>query len=191
MGPAEAPVEVPVAAYLVGVDATAVLRSQLADFLDAAGTRGDVRVSVGVSSGPRVGWVLRDAMPYRVRAMPRYPSDTAAADPQAALDAVATVLAGDASAGPDRRKLVVLAWGRPPAPVRLPAHLASAVVLHCVDAVLDRPPPEVREPSWLLSRSRPRPPRPVLAHAGRLLAGWEAFTEVPDSLVLTRLGDSR
>ena len=63
----------PVDAYLVGIDATDVLRAQLADFLDAAGARQDVRVSVGVSSGSAVEWVLRDAVPYGVRALPRYP----------------------------------------------------------------------------------------------------------------------
>ena len=46
----------PVDAYLVGIDATAVLRQQLADFLDVAGVRGDVRVTVGVGSGSGVDW---------------------------------------------------------------------------------------------------------------------------------------
>ena len=178
---------VPVVAYLVGIGATTVLRDQLADFLDAAGVRRDVRVSVGVSSGSTVEWVLRDAVPYGVRALPSYPPDTSAADPQAALEAAGAVLADDASASPDRR-LVVLVWDRPPAPVRLPGSLASALVLHCVDAVLDLPPPDGRGPCWLLWRSRPRPPRSVLAQAGRLLTGWDAFTEIPDGLVLTRLG---
>ena len=177
----------PVAAYLVGIGATTVLRHQLGDFLDAAGARRDIRVSVGVSGASTVNWVVRDAVPYGVRALPRYPPDTSAADPQAALDGAAAVLAEDASDSPDRR-LVVLVWDRPPTPVCLPAPLASALVLHCVDAVLDRPPPDGRGPCWLLWRSRPRPPRSLLAQAGRLLTGWDAFTEIPDGLVLTRLG---
>ena len=177
----------PVAAYLVGIGATTVLRQQLGDFLDAAGARRDVRVSVGVSGGSTVEWVLRDAVPYGVRALPHYPQDTSAADPQAALDVVGAVLADDASTSPDRR-LVVLVWDRPPTPVRLPGSLASALVLHCVDTVLDRPPPDGRGPCWLLWRSRPRPPRSLLAQAGRLLTGWDAFTEIPDGLVLARLG---
>jgi hypothetical protein len=178
----------PVAAYLVGIDGTAVLRHQLADFLDAAGARQDVRVSVGVSSGSTVEWVLRDAVPYGVRALPRYPPETLAGDPAAALELVGRVLAGDALSAPDRRRLLVLVWGGPPVPVRLPGHRASALVLHCVDVVLDRLPPNGWGSSWLLTRSRPRPSRSLLAHAGRLLTGWDAFTEVPDGLVLTRLG---
>ena len=178
---------VPVVAYLVGIGATAVLREQLADFLDAAGARPDVRVSVGVSGGSTVEWVLRDAVPYGVRALPRYPPTTSVADPQVALEAVGAVLVEDASNSPDRR-LVVLVWDRPPTPVGLPASLASALVLHCVDAVLDRPPPDGQGPCWQLWRSRPRPPRSLLAQAGRLLSGWDAFTEIPDGLVLTRLG---
>ena len=178
---------VPVVAYLVGIGATAVLREQLADFLDAAGARRDVRVSVGVSGASTVSWVLRDAVPYGVRALPRYPPDTSAADPQAALEAAGAVLAEDAPNSSDRQ-LVVLVWDRPPTPVRLPASLATALVLHCVDAVLDQPPPDGQGPCWQLWRSRPRPPRSLMAQAGRLLAGWDAFTEIPDGLVLTRLG---
>src|SRR5918998_4257387 len=53
----------PIAAYLIGMDATPLLRSSLADFLDAAGSRRDVRVSVGVAAGRRVSWVLRDQVP--------------------------------------------------------------------------------------------------------------------------------
>ena len=95
--------------------------------------RQDVRVSVGVGGGSAVEWVLRDAVPYGVRALPRYPAETAIGDPAAALEAVGAALADDAPSGPERRRLVVLVWGRPPDPVRLPAALASALVLHCVD----------------------------------------------------------
>jgi hypothetical protein len=62
------------------------------------------------------------------------------------------------------------------------------LVLHCVDVVLDWPPPDGQASSWLLARSRPWPSRSLLAQAGRLLTGWEAFKEVPDGLVLTRPG---
>jgi hypothetical protein len=177
----------PVDAYLVGIDATAVLREQLADFLDAAGARRDVRVSVGVSSGSTVEWVLRSAVPYGVRALPRYPA-TDPADPMGAVAAAAAAVAADSADQPERRRLLVLVWGRPPAEIRHLGAPASALVLHCVDAELGRLPPDGPNPSWLLSRSRPRPRRSLLAHAGQLLTGWEPFREVPDGLVLARLG---
>jgi hypothetical protein len=175
----------PVAAYLVGMDATSVLRQQLADFLDAAGARRDVWVSVGVGSGSSIEWVLRDAVPYGVRALPQYPDTEPVADAAAAVAAAATAVAADAVDQPDRRRLLVLVWGRPPAGVRLPGSLASALVLHCVDAELDRL-PDGWGPSWLLSRSRPRPRRSPLAQVGELLNSWEAFREMPDGLVLAR-----
>ena len=84
--------------------------------------------------------------------------------------------------------MLVIVWGGPPAPVQLPDSPASALVLHCVDAELDRLPPDGWGPSWLLSRSRPRPRRSLLAQAGQLLTGWETFREMPDGLVLARLG---
>ncbi|HEV2927130.1 MAG TPA: hypothetical protein VGW74_00425 [Propionibacteriaceae bacterium] len=183
------PVPAPVAAYLVGIDATAVLRHQLADFLDAAGTRQDVRVSVGVSGESTVEWVLRDALPYGVRALPRYPATEPVVDPAAAVAAAASAVAADAADQPDRRLLLlVLVWGRQPAAVRFPGLPASTLVLHCVDAELDRLPPDGWGSCWLLARSRHRPRRSVLAQAGQLLTGWEAFREVPDGLVLARLG---
>ena len=127
-------------------------------------------------------------MPYGVRALPRYPSTEPVVDTAAAVAAAASAIAGDAADKPDRRRLLVLVWERPPTAVRLPASPASALVLHCVDAELDRLPPDGWGPSWLLSRSRARPRRSLLAHAGRLLTGWEPFSEVPDGLVLARLG---
>jgi hypothetical protein len=181
------PVE-PVEAYLVGIDATTVLRQQLADFLDAAGARRDVWVSVGVGSGSTVEWLLRSAVPYGVRALPRYPATEPVVDTAAAVAAGAAAVAADAADQPDRRRLLVLVWDRPPAAVRLPGSLASALVLHCVDAELDRLPPDGWGSCWLLARSRPRPRRSVLAQAGQLLTGWEAFREVPDGLMLARLG---
>jgi len=178
----------PVEAYLVGIDATAVLRQQLADFLDAAGARRDVWVSVGVGSGSSVEWLLRSAVPYGVRALPRYPATEPVVDTAAAVTAAAAVVASDAADQPDRRRLLVLVWARLPAAVRFPGSLASALVLHCVDAQLDRLPPDGWGSCWLLARSRPRPRRSVLAQAGQLLTGWEAFREVPDGLVLASLG---
>jgi hypothetical protein len=176
----------PVDAYLVGIDGTAVLRSQLADFLDAAGARRDVRVSVGVGSGLTVDWVLRSAVPYGVRALPRYPATESAVDPAAAVAAAAAAVAAEAAGQPDRRRLLVLVWGRPPVP-RLLDPPASTLVLHCVDAELDRLPPDGWGPCWLLARTRLRPRRSLLAHVGRLLDGWEPFREVPDGLLLARL----
>ncbi len=177
----------PVHAYLVGIDATAVLREQLADFLDVAGARRDVWVSVAVADGPALEWVLRGAVPYDVRAMPRYPATEQLTDAGAAVTAAASAIAADAADGADQRRLLILVWGRPPAGVRLPESLASSLVLHCADAELNRLPDEWGS-SWLLSRSRSRPRRSRLAHAGQLLTGWEAFREVPDGLVLARLG---
>ena len=178
----------PVEAYLVGMDGTAVLREQLADFLDTAGARRDVWVSVGVGSGSNVEWVLRSAVPYGVRALPRYPSTEPAVDTAAAVAVAASAVARDTADRPGRRRLLILFWEQPPTAVRPPASLASALVLHCVDAELHRLPPDEWGPSWLLSRSRARSRRSLLAHAGRLLTGWEPFSEVPDGLVLTRLG---
>jgi hypothetical protein len=178
----------PVEAYLVGVDATEVLRQQLADFLDVAGARRDVWVSVGVGSGSSVEWVLRSAVPYGVHALPRYPASEPVTDSAAVVAAAASTVSADAADQPDRRRLLVLVWGRRPAAVNLSGSLASALVLHCVDAELDRLPPGGWGPSWLLSRSRPRPRRSLLAQAGQLLTDWAAFREVPDGLVLARLG---
>jgi hypothetical protein len=179
----------PIAAYLVGMDATPLLRSSLADFLDAAGARRDVRVSVGVATGPQVSWVLRDRVPYGVRALPRYPDAGPPPDPGAALAATAAAVVADAADDPGRRQLVVLLWDRPPEPVVPPPALRSALVLHCVDAVLT--PSAVDGPAgtgWLLARSRPGPRPSVLAHAGLLLDRWEAFAALPPGLVLGQGG---
>ena len=175
----------PIAAYLIGMDATPLLRSQLADFLDAAGSRRDVRVSVGVVTGRELSWVLRDQVPYGVRAMPRYPDAGTTADADAAVTTVAAAVLTDAADDPNRRQLVVLLWDRPPGPVELPATLRSALVLHCVDAVLTLPAPNGPSgSSWLLARSRPGPRPSLLAQAGRLLDRWEAFASLPPGLVL-------
>lgn len=182
-----APATEPIAAYVVGIDATATLRGQLTNFLDAAGARLDVRVSVGVADGPEVVWVLRDQVPAQVRALPRYPA-TRPADAAAALAETAGVVAGDADVHPARRRLVVLVWDRPPAPVALPPGLASALVLHCADAVVPVPINGAAGP-WLLSRSRPGVRSGVLAQAGRLLDDWAAFAAVPADLLLSRLDD--
>jgi hypothetical protein len=179
----------PIAAYLVGMDSTPLLRSSLADFLDAAGARRDVRVSVGVAAGRQVSWVLRDKVPFGVRAMPRYPDGGAAPDPEAALAAAASAAVTDAEDHPDRRQLVVLLWNRPPEPVAVPASLRSALVLHCVDLVLALPTPNGTGGSaWVLARARSGSPRSLLTHVGRLLDTWEAFTAaVPSDLVLAQL----
>jgi hypothetical protein len=182
--PAPAPPE-PIAAYLVGMDATPLLRAQLADFLDAAGSRRDVRVSVGVAAGRKVSWVLRDQVPYGVRALPRYPDGGPASDPHAALAAAAAAVVADAAGDPNRRQLVVLLGDRPPEPVALPAPLRSALVLHCVDAVLSPPTSNGAVGScWVLARSRPGPRPALLAHAGLLLDRWEAFADLPPGLWL-------
>ena len=60
---------------VLGICATALLRAELSAFLDGAGRRRDVRVSVGVAGPPGVEWVLRDVVPFGVRALPRYPAD--------------------------------------------------------------------------------------------------------------------
>jgi hypothetical protein len=176
----------PIAAYLVGMDATPLLRSSLADFLDAAGARRDVRVSVGVAAGRQVSWVLRDQVPFGVRAMPRYPEGGPAPDAEAALAAVAAAVVADAADHPDRRQLVVLLWDRAPEPRALPASLRSALVLHCVDTVLTLPAPNgVGGSAWVLARSRPGRRHSMLSHVGRLLDTWEAFAAaLPSDLVL-------
>jgi len=183
-GPAPAPPE-PIAAYLVGLNATPLLRSSLADFLDAAGSRQDVRVSVGVAAGRQVSWVLRNQVPYGVRAMPRYPDAGPAPDPGAVLAAVAPAVVADAAEEPRRRQLVILVWDRWPEPVAGPFSLRSALVLHCVDTV--RTPPATdggRGNAWVLARSRSGRRPELLAHAGRLLDSWELFAAVPPGLVL-------
>ena len=193
--PAEpaAPPTKPIAAYLIGMNATPLLRSSLADFLDAAGSRRDVRVSVGVAAGRQVSWVLRDQVPYGVRALPRYPDAEPAPDSAAALAAAAAAVVADAAEGPDRRQLVVLLWDRPPDTAALPATFRSALVLHCVDAVLAPPALDgTGGSSWVLARSRPGPRPSLLTHAGRLLDRWEAFAALPPGLVLVPArGDGR
>lgn len=175
----------PIAAYLVGMDATATLRTQLADFLDAAGSRRDVAVNVGVATESGVVWVLRDQVPFRVRAMPRYPAATSTgADIGTALAATGSAAAEDAAGDPHRRQLVVLLWDRPPAPTAPPPNLGAALVLHCVDAVLTPVATNWSGGSWLLARSRPGPRPSLLAHAGRLLDRWEAFATPPPGLLL-------
>ena len=116
----------------------------------------DVRVSVGVS-GRRTGGMgtpgcgaLRRTRAAALsrrhrRRSRRHARATGRPSPATPLSA------------PDRRRLLVLVWGGLPVPARRPASLASALVLHCVDAVLDR----LRRltpwgPSWLLTRSRSR-----------------------------------
>ena len=182
-----APAPEPIAAYLIGMAATPLLRSSLADFLDAAGARRDVRVSVGVAAGRQVSWVLRDRVPYGVRAMPRYPEAAPAPDPGAALAATAAAVVADAVDDPGRRQLVVLVWEGPPEPAALPASLRSALVLHCSDAVLTPPATNGTAGSWILARSRPGPRPSLLGHAGRLLDRWEAFADPPAGLWLGRL----
>jgi hypothetical protein len=178
----------PIAAYLVGMDATPLLRAHLADFLDAAGTRRDVRVSVGLAAGGDVVWVLRDQVPYGVRALPRYPDLTPMSDVSAALAATAAAMTADGTGEPGRRQLVVLLWDRCPEPVERPPALASTLVLHCVDAVLSPPPTNgVGGGSWVLARSRPGLRPSLLAHAGLLLDGWESFADPPVGLWLGRL----
>ncbi len=178
----------PIAAYLIGMDATPLLRSSLADFLDAAGTRRDVRASVGVATGHQVSWVLRDRVPYGVRAMPGYPEGGRPPDTSAALTAAAAVVAADAADAPARRQLVVLLWDRPPEVVALPPTLASALVLHCADAVLALSAANgAGGATWVLARSRPGPRPSLLAQAGRLLDDWESFAALPPGLGLGRL----
>jgi hypothetical protein len=182
---AAAPPE-PIAAYLIAMTDTSLLRASLADFLDAAGSRRDVRVSVGVATGRQVTWVLRDQVPYGVRAMPRYPDPGAAAEPDAALAAASAAVTADAAADPARRQLVVLLWDRWPDPVTPPAALRSALVLHCVDAVLMPPGGNgASAAAWILARTRPGPRPSLLAHTGRLLDRWELFGAVPPGLVLS------
>ena len=189
--PTPAPAE-PIAAYLVGMHATPLLRAHLADFLDAAGSRRDVRVSVGVAAGPEVSWVLRDQVPYRVRAMPHYPEAGPPLGLDAALAAVAAAAVADAADEPERRQLVVLLWDRPPEVAPPPAALRNALVLHCVDAVLPTSATNgTGGSSWVLARSRPGPRPSLLAHAGRLLDRWEAFIPLPPGLELQQGGTTR
>ena len=109
-------------------------------------------------------------------------------DAAAVVAAAARAVGVDADDQPDRRRLLILVWGGAPAAVRLPDPAVPALVLHCSDAELARLSAEEWGPCWLLSRSRSRPRRSLLAQAGQLLSGWESFRKVPDGLVLTRLG---
>ena len=187
--PAPPPAALPIAAYLIGMNATPLLRSSLADFLDAAGSRRDARVSVGVATGGQVCWVLRDQVPYGVRALPTYPDVGPAPDSAAALAAAAATVVADAADVPGRRQLVVLLGDRPPETAALPAPLRSALVLHCVDAVLSPPASTAaRGNVWVLARSRPGRLPSLLGHAGRLLDTWEPFVAVPPGLVLFPVG---
>ena len=188
--PSPKPTPEPIAAYLIGMDATPLLRRGWPTSSTRPGLRRDVRVSVGVATGREVLWVLRDQVPYGVRAMPRYPDAGTTADVDAALTTVAAAVVTDAADDQNRRQLVVLLWDRPPEPVALPATLRSALVLHCVDRVLTLSAPNGSSgSSWLLARSRPGPRPSLLAHAGRLLDRWEAFASLPPGLVLVAAKD--
>ena len=182
--PPPTPTTEPIAAYVIGMDATASLRAGLADFLDAAGARRDVRVSVGLADGGDVVWVLRDQVPYGVRALPRYPEVAPPADPAGVLATVARAVAGDTAPEPRRRQLVLLLWNRPPTPLGRPPVLGAALVVHAVDAVLAPPPGDGSAGAWLLVRSRPGPSPSLLGHAGRLLDRWETFAAPPRGLTL-------
>lgn len=181
---APAPPAQPIAVYLVGMDATATLRAGLADFLDAAGARRDVRVSVGLAGGGDVAWVLRDQVPFGVRLLPRYPAVPPPVDLTGVLAAVARAVTADAAPEPQRRQLVVLVWDRTPTPLVRPPALAAALVVHAVDMVLTRPPSDDSTGAWLLARSRPGPSPSPLGHAGRLMDRWETFAEPPRGLTL-------
>ena len=89
---------------------------------------------------------------------------------------------------PARRQLVVLLWDRPPEAVALPPILASALVLHCADAVLTLPAANgTSGAAWVLARSRPGPRPSLLAQVGALLDGWDSFAQLPPGLELGRL----
>ena len=176
----------PIAAYLVGMDATPLLRTHLADFLDAAGSRRDVRVSVGVAAHGEVTWVLRDEVPYRVRALPRYPDATSMSDACAALPAIAAAVAADAADDPARRQLVVLDLE----PVSGPGGSASQAGLRSGAALCRRGAQSAARPRrrWDLLAVGPVPPwrTAVAAEPRRSSAGPLGVLRRPTSRALAR-----
>ena len=172
---------------MLGICATALLRANLSAFLDGAGRRRDVRVSVGVAGPPGVEWVLRDVVPFGVRALPRYPADGVTAY-------ASTLPVAPPEAEPDGHRLLVVVWGTEPRRLTWVGSQPPELVVHCLDRVVE--PAELRALAGpgsqiVLSRTAPGARPGLLAHCGRLLTGWAAFQDVPRGLVLTQLDEAR
>ena len=182
-----APAEPGVSATVLGIGATLLLRTGLSGFLDCAGRRRDVRVSVGVAGSPEVEWLLRDVVPYDVRALPRYPVDGVAANGSA-------LPLAPPEAEPGGYRLLVVVWGTEPRTMTWAGAQRPDLVVHCLDWVVE--PAQLRllagpDTQVVLSRTVPAARPSLLEHCGRLLTGWAAFQDVPRGLVLTSLGGER
>lgn len=184
--PAPEPVVTGLSATVLGIGATGLLRSGLSGFLDGAGQRRDVRVSVGVICAADVEWVLSEAVPFDVRALPHYPADGAA------YGTCLPVAPPDAE--PNGHRLVVVLWGIEPRPLTWAGADRPDLVVHCLDGVVE--PAQLRMLAGpgkqvVLFRTVPAARPDLLAHCGRLLTGWAAFQEVPRGLALTSLDGER
>jgi hypothetical protein len=173
---------------VLGICASPLVRDGLAAFLDGAGRRRDVRVSVGVTGAPGVVWVLREAVPYDVRALPQYPPDGMAAAYGSALP----VAPPDAE--PEGHRLLVVVWGTEPHSITWTGPQRPNLVVHCLDWVVE--PAQLQMlaapgAQVVLSRTVPAARPSLLGHCGRLLTSWAAFTDVPRGLVVTSLDQAR
>jgi hypothetical protein len=172
---------------VLGICASPLLRDGLAAFLDGAGRRRDVRVSVGVAAEPGVEWVLREAVPYDVRALPHYPPDGVTA-----YGSALPVAPPDAE--PDEGRLLVVVWGAEPRPITWVGPRRPNLVVHCLDWVVEPAQLHVLATSGghvVLSRTVPAARPSLLGHCGRLLTSWASFTDVPRGLVVTSLDQAR
>ena len=137
-----------------------------------------------------VEWVLRDQVPYGVRAMPRYPAETATGDPAAVLAAVGAAVAADA-ADAARRGAGWSSWSGTGRRIRFacrprwPRRWCCTASTPCSTGQ----PPDGQGAVLAAGAVTAPVRRSLLAHAGRLLTGWDAFAEVPDGLVLTGWAD--
>ncbi len=177
----------PVAQHVtvLGICAADRLRDGLAAFLDSAGRRRDVRVSVGIAGAPGVEWVLRETVPYDVRALPQYPPDGGAA----AYGSAMPVAPPDAEL--DGSRLLVVVWGTEPRPITWVGPQRPDLVVHCLDWVVEPAQLQMLGTSGaqvVLSRTVPAARPSLLGHCGRLLTSWAAFQDVPRGLVVTSLG---
>ena len=118
--------------------------------------------------------MLRDVVPFEVRALPRYPADGACIR----RTARSALPVAPPEAEPDGRRLLVVVWGTEPRPLTWAGALRPDLVVHCLDWVVE--PAQLRMLGGagrqvVLSRTVPGVRPGLLAHCGRLLTGVGGF----------------
>ena len=128
--------------------------------------------------------MLRDVVPFEVRALPRYPADGTVSYGAGAYGSALPVAPPEAE--PDGRRLLVVVWGTEPRPLTWAGALRPDLVVHCLDWVVE--PAQLRNlgeagRQVVLSRTVPGVRPGLLAHCGRLLTDGAAFQDVPPRAV--------